>query len=85
MNARIHIQILTTETRQATNVRTIPNVFNSLGGTAKLSICVTEHECRSVPIRIRMCFGLPGSQSGPVIICTDKDPAINKQKNEEKP
>jgi hypothetical protein len=31
MNARIHIQILTIETRQATNMRTIPNVINSFG------------------------------------------------------
>jgi hypothetical protein len=37
----------------------------------------------SFRIRKYRYFGAPGS--GPVIICTDPDPSINKQKNQEKP
>jgi hypothetical protein len=33
--------------------------------------------------RIRINFEPPGAAPGSVIVCTDPDPSINKQKNEE--
>jgi hypothetical protein len=78
MNARIHIQILTTETGQATNVRTIPNAKVSIWVTLDMNVEVFRIRIR----RILKFLVLLDPNSDPEFICTnpDPDPSINKRK-----